>query len=162
MAATSSIDDTALDSEPLLKQRRMPDDAEIDMTPMIDCVFLLNIFFILTYIPDPASAVNPPPSSTGVAIDPRRAVVVTIAEGPTGAAVVYLGEDKKGAPLPDDENSQREALLQYLQAGASEGKTYYLIKADRAVKGGDLSRVVGVVSEVEGLTPHFAVMETPD
>jgi biopolymer transport protein ExbD len=162
MANTSTTEEGVIDDGPLLPQRRMPDDAGIDMTPMIDCVFLLNIFFILTFVSDPSSTVSLPPSTSGAAINPQQAVTVTIAAGPEGTPLVYLGDGKRGSALSDDPTSQREALLQYLQAGASEGKIYYQIKSDRGLKAGDVTRIVSVVSEVEGLIPHFAVLETQD
>jgi biopolymer transport protein ExbD len=144
---------------PVLERRRMPEDSEIDMTPMIDCVFLLNIFFILTFNSDPSKS-SLPPSVTGTTIDPRIAVVVTIAEAPdSGAPLIYLGQGKQGSPLPADEASQREILLDHLQKGRAEGKTVFNIQGDRAMKGGDMTRIMALVNEVEGMTIALSVQE---
>ncbi len=148
-----------VDDAPVLKRRGMPHDAEIDMTPMIDCVFLLNIFFILTFNADPARLTNLPVSVTGTPLDPRNAVVVTITEGADRAPVVYLGQGQQGAPLPADEESQREIILQELQAGAAQGKTIFAIMAEKGVREGDVRRVAGLVNEVEGMTLAFPVQE---
>ncbi len=154
------IDDApSVDDAPVLKRRGMPQDAEIDMTPMIDCVFLLNIFFILTFNSDPSQSTSLAVSVTGTTLDPRTAVIVTIAEGPDRAPVVYLGQGKQGNPLPADEASQREIILEQLQAGAARGKTTFSILAERGVRAGDVRRVAGLVNEVEGMKLAFPVQE---
>ena len=60
---------------PPLKQ-----EDEVDMTPMIDCVFLLLIFFLVSSIPDTKTAVKLPPARHGAAADPSIAVFVTVAD----------------------------------------------------------------------------------
>ena len=51
-------------------ERRAP---QVDMTPMIDCVFLLIIFFMLatTFAPLPGMRVKLPPTSPGPMQAPR-------------------------------------------------------------------------------------------
>ncbi len=152
-------DDPAVEEGPVLSPRRMPQDAEIDMTPMIDCVFLLNIFFILTFNADPAQSASLASSVSGKAFDPQTAVMVTIAEGPGRTPLVYLGQGKQGNPLPSDEASQREIVLKQLQEGLAKGKTVFAIWAEQGVKEGDIDRVAGLINEVEGMKLHFAVRE---
>jgi hypothetical protein len=96
---------------------------------------------------------------TGKALDPRTAVVITIAEGPGRTSLVYLGQGKQGAPLPADEASQREIVLKQLQDGIAKGKTVLAIWAEQGVKEGDVDRLAGLVNEVEGMTLHFPVRE---
>lgn len=151
--------DPSVDEGPVFQRRRMPEDAEIDMTPMIDCVFLLNIFFILTFNADPAQSALLARSMTGNTVDPQTAVVVTIAEGPGKTPLVYLGQGKQGSPLPHDEVSQHEILLRYLQDGFSKGKTIFAVTAEASVRSGDVRRVAAVVSEVEGMRLVFPVQE---
>jgi biopolymer transport protein ExbD len=156
-----NTDEAVGDEGPAVQRRRMPEDSEVDMTPMIDCVFLLNIFFILTFNSDPSKS-NLAPSKTGTVLDPHKAVMVTIAEGTDGASLVYLGAGKQGSPLPADEASQREIVLAHLQQGVTAGKTMFAIQADRGVKEGDIDRVANLINEVEGLTLHFPVQEVPE
>lgn len=58
-------EDDLLDDGPALPRRRLTEDSELDMTPMIDCVFLLLIFFTVTSRPDQATSVELPPARYG-------------------------------------------------------------------------------------------------
>ena len=42
-----------LEEGPILPHRRVKNSADLDITPMIDIVFLLLIFFIVASVPDP-------------------------------------------------------------------------------------------------------------
>jgi biopolymer transport protein ExbD len=164
MSTTATRDDAigdapAVEAGPIIPRRTMGGDAEIDMTPMIDCVFLLNIFFILTFNADPAQSAALAPSVTGTPLDPRTAVIVTMAEGPDRTAIVYMGQGKQGSPLPADEAAQRDIVLRHLQDGAAAGKTVLAIQAEQGVKEGDVDRIAGLVNEVEGMSLHFPVRE---
>jgi biopolymer transport protein ExbD len=153
------VGDVSVEEGTVLKRRRMPDDSEIDMTPMIDCVFLLNIFFILTFNADPAQNMKLALSQTGRVLDPQTAVIVTIAEGPDRSAVVYLGQGKQGNPLAADEATQREIILSRLQDGVAQGKTVFAINAEQGVKSGDVNRIASLINEVEGMSLHLPVEE---
>ncbi len=58
------------------------DDAEVDMTPMLDIVFIMLIFFIVTAVFMDEKGVDltqpPPPPETDIPADPRPAIVVYI------------------------------------------------------------------------------------
>jgi len=59
--------------------RRAPNDNSVplDMTPMIDCIFLLLIFFILTskFVPDDLAIVSLMPTDKGTATSPDQAPI---------------------------------------------------------------------------------------
>lgn len=60
-------------------KRKPLDDASIDMTPMLDIVFIMLIFFIVTavFLDERAIALTSPPDSVTV-LEPQPAIIVYI------------------------------------------------------------------------------------
>jgi len=134
---------------------------ELDMTPMIDCVFLLLIFFVMGVIPDMQTEVELPPARHGGAADPRQSVFITVADrGGPGAARVYLADGKVGAPLPDDPQVQHAAIVQAVQAARHQGKTSVILKAERSVRHAEVSRVAEAASQSPHMKLYLAVLES--
>jgi len=133
---------------------------EIDMTPMIDCVFLLLIFFLVGSIPDLQTAVELPPARYGSGADPASSVIITIADrGGPGSALVYLADGKIGTPLPDDPKAQQAAITAAVRQGYQEGKSSVIVKAERSIKHREVSRVAAAAGQVEGIRLYLAVFE---
>jgi biopolymer transport protein ExbD len=146
---------------------------------MIDVTFLLLIFFLVTStVPDPTRVIHLPPARHGAAVNPRTSVIITVAEreaprgggyvpmpypptagGSAGPALVYLGDGKAGAPLPDDPASQSALITRAVREGFADGRSTVLIKAERGVKHREVSRVATAAAEVEGVQLHLAVLE---
>ena len=148
----------------ILPRRRVQQSMDLDITPMIDIVFLLLIFFIVASTPDTQRVADLPSAQFGAGIDPNTAVIFTIAkrEGPRPAEV-YLGDGKIGTPLPDDPQQQKEAISDAVEtAYKSQGKSAVLIKGDKDVLRGDVARVDEAVgeAEVEGIQLYYAVFES--
>ncbi len=134
---------------------------DLDMTPMIDCVFLLLIFFVMGVIPDMQTAVELPPARYGVAADPRQSVFITVADrGGAGPAWVYLADGKVGDPLPDDPKLQQATIVEAVQAGRREGKTGVILKAERSVRHAEVSRLAEAASQVPNIKLYLAVLES--
>lgn len=144
-----------------IRFRRPKREAEgIDMTPMIDCVFLLLVFFLVGSIPDLKTAVELAPARYGTGADPHTSTIVTIADrGSSLPASVYLADGKIGKPLPDDPAAQQAAVTAAVSRGLFQGKTSVLIKAERRVKHRDVSRVATAAGAVEGVRLYLAVFE---
>ena len=134
---------------------------QLDMTPMIDCVFLLLIFFVLGAIPDWEKLVELPPARYGVAADPRQSVFITVADrGGPGPARVYLADGKVGSPLPDHPQQQRAAIIQAVRTGRHQGKTAVLLKAERSVRHAEVARIAQAASQVSNMKLYLAVLES--
>ena len=129
--------------------------AEMDITPMIDVVFLLLIFFIVCSTMGRTTLVQLPKAKLGVAVNPQTATVLTLA-GFENDAVVYLG-DETNRPLPADRNVQREEIVQAVELGLRQGKTNVVIKADRKLFHGEVHRIETAVASVSGVTLHIVV-----
>jgi len=132
---------------------------EVDMTPMIDCVFLLLIFFLVGSIPDVQTAVELAPARYGKGADPSTAVFVTVADSGGKAADIYLADGKVGNPLSKDPQVQQAAITNAVREGFQNGKPNVIVKAERSVKSREVSRVAAAAALVEGIRLYYAVFE---
>ena len=142
-------------------RRPMRESDEIDMTPMIDCVFLLLIFFLVnSAMSSMEGGVELPPARHGTAADLKKSVVFTMVErGGPGPALVYLGDGKSGELLPDDPVARDAKVVRAIQEGRREGKEGVVIKADKALHHREVSRVASAVGQVEGTKLYLAVFD---
>jgi biopolymer transport protein ExbD len=146
--------------EPAIKRRKAPvEDTEMDITPMIDCTFLLLIFFTVTSSPDAQTALNLAPAKHGVGVSIQQSLIISIAEGDGKSAAVYLADGKVGAPLSGTPEEQDARIRQAVEEALASGKTSVLIKAEKGVLTREVTRVAGAAGGVEGVSLNLAVME---
>jgi biopolymer transport protein ExbD len=159
--STAELNEQADDFEPpILARKREIVDAEMDITPMIDCVFLLLIFFIVCSTMDQQSPIDLAKARHGKGVSERDSIIISIGAGGVDAAPVFLADDITGEPVPGNLEEQRERIRAAVeQEKTKEGKTDVLIKSDRNVAHRDVSHVIKAVSQVEGLSIHLAVFE---
>jgi biopolymer transport protein ExbD len=142
----------------LLNTRRsLKTDEELDMTPMVDVVFQLMTFLLLTYQASTEPAVQMPEARHGVGVEDRESIVLTVAppkEGGTQASV-YLGLDLE----PDKRLADNEAIKLAVESGLTSGKRQVVIQADGDVSYGEVMRVAGAAGEVQGISLHVGVEE---
>lgn len=161
MATSLEADDADLDEPPILARAREQIDAEMDITPMIDCVFLLLIFFIVCSTMEQQSPIDLAEARHGRAVGERESIIISVLGGGVEQAPVYLADGPALDPLPNDEEVQREKILAYIEEEQrKEGKSDVLIKADKNVAHRDVARVIKAVSKVEGINIHLAVAES--
>ena len=170
-----------------LLRRRRGESVDMDITPMIDIVFLLLIFFLVASIPDMQVEADLPPARHGVGVNPRSAIVFTLAErgGGQQAAKVYLSDGKSGQPIPADFAGQEAAIERALRGEAGvalpddlteqeaiirravvagfhqAGLANVLVKAEKGVLHRDVARVTRAIAEAgaEGIQLNLAVYE---
>jgi biopolymer transport protein ExbD len=154
--AGESLGETGFDQ--LIRRKAPSQDAEFDITAMVDLVFMMNIYFLVTFITVALAEVNLPAAANVTALDADTAVVVTIIRGIDGqTADVFLGPDDKGTPLRDA-NAQEQGIHKLVEEGVAAGKTAVLLKAEKDVRLRDLFRVA-TAATVEGVTLHVSVLE---
>lgn len=160
--AQQSVDDVDdADEPPVLSRKREEIDAEMDITPMIDCVFLLLIFFIVCSTMEQQSPIDLAEARHGKAVGEREAIIISVLEGGVDQAPVYLSDGPVVDPLPEDEGVQGEQIMAYIEEEQrKEGKSDVLIKADKNVAHRDVARVIKAVSKAEGINIHLAVTES--
>ena len=132
-------------------KKKKNEDADLDITPMIDVVFLLLIFFMVTSTMDDQKTANVPPVEHGVGVDTNKATIVSVvADEAGGTGRVILGDDPGG-----EEIVNLDLVRRHVQAGFNEGKELVIIKAERDVKEGRVQEVLKVLADIDGL--KFAI-----
>lgn len=129
------------DEGPVLARRPLSDSAEMDITPMIDIVFLLLIFFLVCSTMSQSTSVKLPAARHGRGVDEQTAVIITVDGEGKEEPRVYLGDGTSGEMLPSDHETQEKLIGAAVEAGLSQGKTAVLVKAAKGVKAGDVERI---------------------
>jgi len=143
----------------VLSKRHDPlEDAHFDITAMIDLVFMMNIYFLVTFIGATMEEINLPTAMHCAPLDGDVATVITVVAGPDPQLVnVYVDSGVKGTPLTDPEQ-QAERIAQAVERGLAAGKTAVLIKAEKSIRLREMGRLAAAAS-LEGVTLHLGVME---
>ena len=110
------------------------DDGDVDMAPLIDMVFLLLIFYIVTtsFLKESGVEVNRPESNQSAAVHGRFVPVAITADKQVFIAGAVVGR-------PHDHAAIQRVVAQQLQA---QGTKVAIVQADRAVPTGDLLAVM--------------------
>lgn len=133
-------------------------DQHIDMTAMVDVVFQLMTFMLLSSQMSGGEIVDVPAAVYGVGVEKEASAVVILLPPTDGgtSAKVLLG-DALSAPQANDDAS----IKRYLSDNVAAGRARVIIQADGQVDHGEVLRVAGVVGDVEGASLHIAVQEPP-
>ncbi len=147
------------DDGPLVKRKSMLDEAKFDITAMIDLVFMMNIFFLVTTVGAALAEMDLPTARHVVAADLDAAVILSITLDPNGGGTfLYLGDGEEGEPIANPED-QIKAVRNAVEAAVQAQKTIVLIKAEKNVKLRDLNRIATTASGVPGIELKLAVIE---
>ncbi len=89
---------TSQENEDVLPRRKSDEDADLDITPMIDITFLLLAFFVMVSKMDPQLPVSLPQAMNGDVIPEKNCVVLVVLkeEGDDGFTI-YKGRTKDNA-----------------------------------------------------------------
>jgi biopolymer transport protein ExbD len=146
---------------PIIERNKEVVDAEMDITPMIDCVFLLLIFFIVCSTMEQQTPIDLAKARHGKGVSERDSMIISVGEGGDGDAPVFLADGVEGDPVTGNVEQQQQAISAAIEiAKREEGKQDVIIKADRHVAHRDVARVIKAVSNVESVNIHLAVMES--
>jgi biopolymer transport protein ExbD len=146
------------DEEPLLPRHGLRDEAKFDITAMIDLVFMLNIFFLVTTVTAALAEMDLPVVRHCVATDADTAVIFSLVSDGRELAVLYLGDsgDGEGYTDPDD---QTRVVREAVEQGLRSDKRVTVIKAERGVRLKDVRRVGAAAGAVPGIELRLAVIE---
>ncbi len=155
------MQDELYEDEYVMPKRKAAEEAEMDITPMIDITFLLLIFFLVASKMAAPGSVSLPPAATAWAWSNKNAVIITVTKGGAdGAAMIYMGDGKDASKLVQGDPDQQDDMLAEYVAKEIIGKEYLLIKAEKDIKHRDVARVTKAVARVEELQQLFvAVLE---
>jgi biopolymer transport protein ExbD len=147
------------DDEPVLGRRQSHLEAHFDITAMIDLVFMLNIFFLVTTVAAAQAEMELPIVRHCLATDPAEAVIISLSAINPQSVTVYLDDSAKGGGLIDHEDQTREVRLA-VEDGSRSGKRIILIKAERSVKLKDVKRIAAAATKnITGMELRMAVIE---
>jgi len=154
-AANSNAGDGFFDS---LIRRKEHDDAEFDITAMVDLVFMMNIYFLVTFLTAALGEINLPTANHVSALDADEAVILTLMGSLDGEGItVFVADGEKGEPIADA-GQQEEVVRDAVEKGLAAGKKNVLIKAEKKVRLRELFRI-SAAATVPGVKLHVAVME---
>ena len=151
------IDDS--DHELVELAKRPPLDDEMDITPMIDMVFLLLIFFILTSKMTGEKTYPVPPAKNGSSVVLKNCISILVSRGSGGTPLVARGD---GTTFSEDPELQAAEIAEYIQAELDSGrKSEVLVRAEGNVTSGQMKKVKKAIAEVleEGKMINIAVSE---
>jgi biopolymer transport protein TolR len=127
---------------------RKPPESDIDVTPLVDCVFLLLAFFMMTSPMKGNPDRNLPSALHGVGINPKGATTIRIAEAEP-APRIFL----------DERESSVEDVRPFVEEGLRKGHSVVVIKADRKIPCGLVQKVAKAISSVEGARFCIGVLD---
>jgi biopolymer transport protein ExbD len=154
-----SLSVSTLDDNPLVPRRPAHDEAKFDITAMIDLVFMMNIFFLVTSVTAALAEIDLPAAKHCAPSDRDTSVLITLlAAGDQGPCRVFLGDADEGPALAEGEAEER-AVREAVEAGVRADKKTVLIKAEKNVRLRDVSRIGGVAVSVPGIELKLAVIE---
>jgi biopolymer transport protein ExbD len=146
-------------SDQLFNRRLDPEPPEFDITAMVDLVFMMNIYFLVTFVTVAMSQLSLPTAKHVAALDADSAVIFTVTRTLDGTSIdLYLGDGAKSEPITDSAQQDKRVQEAVDQAKA-QGKTDILLKAEKKVRLADLFRVATAAS-TEGMKLHVAVVES--
>lgn len=161
MTSGSAISPATLDDdeEPLLSRDREDAASEFDITAMIDLVFMMNIFFLVTSVAAGLIEIDLPSARHCIASDRDTSVVITILpNSERSTALVTIDDLPSDEPLTEPADQER-AVKEAVEAGVRDNRTTVLIKAAKGVKLRDVMRIAGAASAVEHTDLKLAVIE---
>src|SRR6185312_12311883 len=95
-------------SEQLIARRPESEMPEFDITAMIDLVFMMNIYFLVTFITIALGELDLPAANHASAHDADVATIITMKVGSDGvSAVVFLGNGDAGEAIHDPAEQQQ-------------------------------------------------------
>jgi biopolymer transport protein ExbD len=148
----------------LLRKRRPPEEAEMDITPMIDCTFLLLIFFLVSSKMNADVPIELPVARHGGAVAVKSSIIVTVAATAAGEVQVFRGDslDAKDRIAAANLVEQEDAIAQYIEqeAKANPLKRNVLIKGAKGLKYKEIARVFQAASRADVDQLYVAVLES--
>ena len=129
---------------------REPDDTDIDITPMIDCVFQLLIFFMVTSTMQSTPDLDVPTANYGIGVETESALILTILAGDPPRILQGDG---------DGPDVSVEDVRKLVTDNVNNRQNHVVIKAERQVEHGFVQSVARAITEVEGAQFYIGVNE---
>lgn len=147
------------DGGPLVSRGSLDHHSEFDITAMIDLVFMMNIYFLVTTITAALADINLPAATHCSPADLEDSVVITILASTDGAAGgLLVGDEPDADPITDADIQQRE-VLRAVEEGVRAQMNSVIVRAEKDVPLREVMRVARVAASIEGVELKVSVME---
>ncbi len=158
-AASNPLLDSGPDANPLVKRRPIHDEARFDITAMIDLVFMMNIFFLVTTVTAALAEMDLPTAKHVAAADRDTAIVFAITAGPHGGPGELTIDDGNERYSLDNLELHERKIREAVEAAVRANRNTVLIKAERNVRLREVSRVAAIAVPVPGTELKVVVIE---
>lgn len=129
------------------KTKKKKFDGEFDITPMIDVVLLLLIFFMVSARMAPQNVAKLPKAKNGDMAALHDAVVLVVRPGADSASVSTLA----GRKFSSDRDDQSSEIAEYVENSFQDiRKKYVLIQGEPRVLTSEMMRIQQAVGSVLG------------
>jgi len=129
------------------KTKKKKFDGEFDITPMIDVVLLLLIFFMVSARMAPQNVAKLPKAKNGDMAALHDAVVLVVRPGADAASVSTLA----GRKFSSDRDDQSSEIAEYVENSFQDiRKKYVLIQGEPRVLTSEMMRIQQAVGSVLG------------
>ncbi|MGA7700212.1 MAG: biopolymer transporter ExbD, partial [Thermoguttaceae bacterium] len=155
-APAASSAPSPFDEDTLVPKKSLVDDARFDVTAMVDLVFMMNIFFLVTWAEMARAEIDLPTARHCTAAERDKSIVFTITAG-AGTPAIYIGDGTGGGQLSPGQIDQKVTTA--TEEGVRDGKDIVLIKAEKDVLLRDVAHVATVATAVKGTRLMLAVIE---
>ncbi|MDQ8186336.1 biopolymer transporter ExbD [Pelagicoccus sp. SDUM812002] len=119
------------------------DRVDINLSPMIDCIFILLIFFIVTtvFVEESGIEVKKPQAASAQALD-KQSILIAISSDNR----VYYGGEEVGV----------SGVRPRIQRSLTSSESSVIIQSDSGASHGTFARVYGEAKAAGAKTIHFA------
>lgn len=155
--STSLLSDDE-DGGPIVSRGSLEHHSEFDITAMIDLVFMMNIYFLVTTITAALADINLPAATHCSPADLEDSVVITILASGERPGGILIGDDTEAEPIGDAETQQRE-VQRAVEEGVRAQLNSVIVRAEKDVPLREVMRVARVAAAIEGVTLKVSVME---
>ncbi len=136
------------------KRKKKGFDGEFDITPMIDVVLLLLIFFMVSARMAPQNVAKLPKAKHGDMAAMHDAIVLVVKTGSSDAALVSTPSGRK---FSSDQEAQSAEIAEYVENAFQDiRKKYVLIQGEPRVLTSEMIRIQQAVGSV--LIPGQEIM----
>ncbi|MBS0623736.1 MAG: biopolymer transporter ExbD [Verrucomicrobia bacterium] len=127
-----------------LKTHLHPTSSLVDLTPLVDVVLLMLIFFIITSDILPFKSLNIDPPVIDLAAPPRTTQVLVIMDAQN---VIYVGSKKEIVDLESFQESL-QAEIDKFRKMHSDADLAVVLSLDRSVEYGDFLRLFALTQQL--------------
>lgn len=150
---------TEIDDDPLVPHKSAHSEAHFDITAMIDLVFMMNIFFLVTTVGATMAELDLPAAKHCAPADRDQSVIILIkATRDRGPGVVTVDDGGSAEPLIDPVAEERR-VRSAIETGVRARKNTVLIKAEKDVRLRDVARIGAIAASVPGTELKVSVIE---